>query len=396
VNSPLVSIIINNCNYGRFVDQAIESALEQTYSPTEVLVVDDGSTDDSRQVIARFDGSVTAIFKPNGGQASSFNAGFAKCRGDVIVFLDADDLLLPAAVELAVDLFNDVDVVKVHWPMWKIDDIGRRTGGRHPARLVEGDLRDHFIRHGPVSVAQSPTSGNAWARRFLDCVMPLPEHADRHGADGFLRKLAPIYGRIGRLDEPAGCYRIHARSYGGGKSELFNFRRALERYPTYCQLLAEHLRQMGVYVDLRSWMGDGSQYAWLRDAVALHDELSRRIPMDAAVIFIDSDALGSGFLPGRRVTPFLERRGEYWGPPRDDRQAIEELQRTRSEGARWAVLAFPAFWWLETYETFVAYLKEHYPCPWRSERALIFDLETDRTRSSAAAGADPRIVESIT
>ena len=80
--APLVSIVINNYNYGRFVGSAIESALEQSYSNTEVIVVDDGSTDTSREVIASFGDRIGAVLKANGGQASAYNAGFAASKGD--------------------------------------------------------------------------------------------------------------------------------------------------------------------------------------------------------------------------------------------------------------------------------------------------------------------------
>src|SRR6478735_6102551 len=95
---PLASVIINNYNYADYLHQAINSALQQDYSNTEVLVVDDGSTDQSRDVIFGYGSRVTPIFKSNGGQASALNAGAAASRGDIVLFLDADDVLLPSAV----------------------------------------------------------------------------------------------------------------------------------------------------------------------------------------------------------------------------------------------------------------------------------------------------------
>ena len=101
----LASVIVNNYNYGKFLPQAIDSALEQTYPRVEVIVVDDGSTDDSREIISRYDSRIRSVLKSNGGQASALNAGFTASHGDVVLFLDADDFLYPSAVANAVDLF---------------------------------------------------------------------------------------------------------------------------------------------------------------------------------------------------------------------------------------------------------------------------------------------------
>src|SRR5512140_2792158 len=100
VNSdPLVSIIITNYNYGRFLASAIESALRQRYPAIEVIVVDDGSTDNSREVMGCYEKRIVPVFKQNGGQASSMNAGFSQSHGEIVIFLDADDMLLPGTVE---------------------------------------------------------------------------------------------------------------------------------------------------------------------------------------------------------------------------------------------------------------------------------------------------------
>src|SRR5438128_12254393 len=90
---PAVDIVVNNYNYGRFLREAIESALAQAYEHVSVIVVDDGSTDDSREVIATFGDRIVPVLKENGGQASACNAGFAHSKGDIVVFRDADDVL---------------------------------------------------------------------------------------------------------------------------------------------------------------------------------------------------------------------------------------------------------------------------------------------------------------
>src|SRR5258706_14750076 len=95
--SPLVSIIITSYNYGRYLPTCIDSALAQTHTPCEVIVVDDGSSDNSPEIIRSYGRRITAILKSNEGPASSWNLGFAKSRGEFILYLDSDDALLPRA-----------------------------------------------------------------------------------------------------------------------------------------------------------------------------------------------------------------------------------------------------------------------------------------------------------
>ena len=90
---PLISIVVINYNYARFLRAAVDSALAQTFPNIEVIAVDDGSTDESRDVIESYGNRISSVFKPNGGQGSAFNAGFAASRGEVVIFLDADDAL---------------------------------------------------------------------------------------------------------------------------------------------------------------------------------------------------------------------------------------------------------------------------------------------------------------
>src|SRR5579862_7959674 len=120
MTNGLASIIINNYNYGRFLPEAIDSALQQTYPHTEVIVVDDGSTDRSREIIAAYGDRIIPVLKENGGQTSAVNSGFAASHGDVVLFLDADDALEPSAVEQAVRALDDTVTVKAHWPMLEV------------------------------------------------------------------------------------------------------------------------------------------------------------------------------------------------------------------------------------------------------------------------------------
>jgi hypothetical protein len=209
---PLVSIIINNYNYGRYLGEAIRSALQQTYAAVEVVVVDDGSTDDSREVLAHFSGRLTPVLKANGGQASAFNAGFAHCHGDVVIFLDADDSLCPhIAEDVVAEFVADPAVVKVQYRLAIIDRQGSVTGDAQPAwnkLLAHGDLRRELCRF-PDDIAWQPTSGNAFAAWVLRAVLPMPEPGYRICADYYLSNVPALFGRVAALEDVGGFYRVH-------------------------------------------------------------------------------------------------------------------------------------------------------------------------------------------
>ncbi len=95
---PLVSIIIPCFNARRYVSQAIQSALGQTYGNFEVIVVDDGSTDDSLQIIKSFGEAIRWESGPNRGGAAARNIGLALSKGEYVQFLDADDVLFPSKI----------------------------------------------------------------------------------------------------------------------------------------------------------------------------------------------------------------------------------------------------------------------------------------------------------
>jgi glycosyltransferase involved in cell wall biosynthesis len=207
----LVSIIIDNYNYGRFVGEAIESALAQTHPACEVIVVDDGSTDDSLDVISRYERDVRVLLKENGGQASAFNQGFAQSSGRVVLFLDSDDMLLPDAVERVMSVFDARSgISKVQYRLRVVDENGVPSGGVVPpahVRMPSGDLRRYLTRCN--FTWWSPTSGQAFSAAVLRSLFPLPEPVLRNGVDYYLQPSVAMLGEIVSLDEVGGLYRQH-------------------------------------------------------------------------------------------------------------------------------------------------------------------------------------------
>ena len=244
MDQPLVSIVIDNYNYGRFVGAAIRSALAQTYGRVEVIVVDDGSTDDSREVIRDFGDSIHAIFQENQGQSTAFDAGFFASKGQIVLFLDSDDALHPDCVAEVVGRWKS-GVSKVQFALSTVDAAGCFVGNvfpNFPPGLTYEDILQEALATGLYPCP--PTSGNAYARWFLDELMPLP--GIKCGADGPLNTVAPLYGEVVTIDRPLGWYRVHGANDGAqGALAADKFARFIRHDQDRVAYLRRHAARLG-------------------------------------------------------------------------------------------------------------------------------------------------------
>ncbi|HSS43644.1 MAG TPA: glycosyltransferase [Solirubrobacterales bacterium] len=212
-----VDVVVDNYEYGRYLPAAIESALAQTHPRVNVIVVDDGSRDGSREILEGYRDRVTLVLKENGGQASALNAGFERCEGDVVIFLDADDTLDPRAAATVADAFAaDPELVKAQFRTEVIDPEGNAIGRIKPAPHLpapSGDVRGAELAY-PFDLVWMATSANAFRTAALRRIMPMPEGPFRTCADWYLVHLSALLGRVVTLPEVLGCYRLHgANSY---------------------------------------------------------------------------------------------------------------------------------------------------------------------------------------
>src|ERR1700687_2797451 len=105
---PFLSVLIDTYNHEQFIEEAVTSVLAQDFpaADREVLVVDDGSTDRTAEILAKFASQIRILRKPNGGQASAFNHGIPQCRGEIVAFLDGDDWWAPDKLSAVVNGFS--------------------------------------------------------------------------------------------------------------------------------------------------------------------------------------------------------------------------------------------------------------------------------------------------
>lgn len=254
----LVSVVILNYNYGRYLKQCIDSALAQDYERKEVIVVDDGSTDESRAAIESYAGRVIASFKPNGGVVTAMNHGFALSHGSIVIFLDADDFLLPGAVADHARAHREPGVVRSETYLTVLTEKEAQwPDSRIPGTpAAEGDLRDLVLERGPGAYVSAPQSGNAYARRFLQQVLPLPETLKGIGADALLMDPAPLFGKIVVLkSEPRAVYRVHNAGMNAAKAGMTpeNIRKAIVRQEARAALLEKTARSLGHTASRSEW-----------------------------------------------------------------------------------------------------------------------------------------------
>jgi glycosyltransferase involved in cell wall biosynthesis len=244
----MISIIINNYNYDRFLVEAIDSALNQTYPDIEVIVVDDGSTDHSREIIAGYGARITPILQENAKQGAALNSGFAVSLGDIVLFLDSDDYLLPMAIERIVETFKP-GVGKVHYRLQVVDVEGKPSGAFIPTiamKLSGGEVWRQLLQSGDY--VSTCMSGNAYSRETLARIFPIPNDY-KTTADDYLMISAPFYGEVIGIEDSLACYRIHdSNQWALTSVSASRFRRFVQHDLQNFTLLQQRAQEFGLEV----------------------------------------------------------------------------------------------------------------------------------------------------
>jgi glycosyltransferase involved in cell wall biosynthesis len=298
---PFFSVIINTYNYGCYIEEAIDSVLSQTFpgEQIEIIVVDDGSTDDTAQRVKKYGDRISYIYKANGGQASAFNVGVDAAKGEIIAFLDSDDYWAPSKLqEVAMEFGRSSSMDFVYHYMDVVDNDHHLLD-----RYVYPDpVREHYLEAYLAGILPwfSPTSGMAIKKDCLMKMMPLPE-AFSIAADIHLHYLLPFYMRgLSLLRKPLGYYRLHGDNLSGGNllaaEKLKREQDILLFNRDYVQRLAQELGY-----DSHLLAGRMTAMAAISDIYSLSIQGQKWTACKKAIFFNE-------FLPGDTVLQRLARR----------------------------------------------------------------------------------------
>lgn len=210
-NMPFFSIILCNYNYGDYVGTAIKSVLNQSFTNFELIVVDDGSNDNSKNIISDFsDPRLKVIFKENGGQASAFNAGFEHVNGRWLSLLDSDDWWLPDRLERLYAYISYMrggfSVVQHFMDEWMAGESipykNLRPSGDVFSDMIKTKNLDYFM----------PTSALNFPVDVAIKIFPIPNQF-WYSADAYLMRTAIVFGNLFTIPEVLGGRRVHGKSF---------------------------------------------------------------------------------------------------------------------------------------------------------------------------------------
>jgi glycosyltransferase involved in cell wall biosynthesis len=210
---PFISVLIDTYNHERFIEHAIVKVLEQDFpaSDREILVVDDGSTDSTPEIIRKFVPNVRLLSKMNGGQATAFNAGIPECKGQIVAFLDGDDWWEPQKLSVvAAEFESHPQIGTVGHGIFEVDETGKRLSQVTPDRDYESNLGNREEGHKFLPLrAFLGTSRLSVRRSVLGRIVPLPASLQVE-ADEFLAAVATALGGARILRKPLTNYRLHS------------------------------------------------------------------------------------------------------------------------------------------------------------------------------------------
>jgi glycosyltransferase involved in cell wall biosynthesis len=212
MRTPAITVLIDTFNHERFIEEAIVSVLEQDFpaSETETLVIDDGSTDGTTEIVRKFAPRVRYVRKENGGQASAFNFGIPLAQGEIIAFLDGDDWWAKSKLSKVVQVLSSrPDIGVIGHGIYEVDSHTGQMSAILPERPGDIDLHTTagagFFRH---MMCFFGTSRVTIRKQVVRRALPIPNELVIE-ADEFMSSLSAAYSKASLIQEPLTYYRLH-------------------------------------------------------------------------------------------------------------------------------------------------------------------------------------------
>lgn len=238
-----ISVIIPNYNYARFLPLAADSLLAQDEAVDEIIIVDDGSTDNSRDVIEAYGDKVIAIFQENAGQAAAISAGFARSTGDIVCILDSDDLFFPDKIRIIKKVYAaHKDAGWVFHDLKHLTLQEARNKDAYPefagdVRIRSVDCAYRMLHRGKLDYHAPATSGLTFRRDFIAPLFPLPAAESIYISDHYIKFYALAQGKGIDIVDTLGGQIIHGDNlYTGAKADATRAKIfANTGYALYCK-----------------------------------------------------------------------------------------------------------------------------------------------------------------
>ncbi len=408
-----VSVVIPCYNLGEYLPEAVESAQRQSHPPAEIIIVDDGSTDEeTRQVLAHFEQldsqTITVYHTPNGGAPAARNYGISRAHSDYILCLDADDVLLPTFLEETVaqlDAQPAVGIVATH-----VEYFGTRKGVWRPQEYTPHTIlwrnpipscslfrRSCWQQAGGYKDLKACQDWELWLSmveehgwrwsvvpktlyRYRQSTGSISEYREAHRPE-ILQQIVQLHAPI---------YQQHvAHIFVGMDAEFIQLREQNQKYErekrtqtetikTLQQALQEARQRPATGADPKAAEANqdtAHRKLLQRVAAAVHPQL----PKAATVLVVSQGKPDWLALGGQQSWHFPQKEdGSYLGHhPTDSAQVIAQLEALQAKGAHYLLIPQSGFWWLERCPEFKHYLENNYPAVIRQgDSCLLFDLCT--------------------
>ncbi|MBD1918049.1 MULTISPECIES: glycosyltransferase [Cyanophyceae] len=433
-SGPQISIGLPVYNGDNFLGQALDSILAQTFADFELIISDNASTDKTETICRTYSAKDPRIHyirnQENLGASANFNQAFALSSGKYFKWIAHDDLHNPKFLEKCFQVLDqDPSVVLVYSKATTIDPNGKTIRKDWGCGAGLSSMLPHQrFREGLLPLKQPiplPIFGviRASALRNTHLMAGYPD------CDCALLAELSLYGRFYEVAEPLFLQREHELRAGPRLSSnpyqavaFWDSKKSGHVGLPHWVLLVRHWagvsraplgwrERLLCYKELLIWMKRNRQLlfrdlvvvterapviglgialahqkyvevSWNNNLACLVRDINLFTQNGDLIICVDEACFGTDFIQDRRILPFLERDGQYYGPPADDDTAIEELERMRQSGASFIVFGWPALWWLDYYYEFHNYLYSKFSCIDKNSRSVIFALNKSNCESS--------------